>query len=180
MKKIVIIDYGCGNILSLQRALSKVKFNSILTREINEIETATHLILPGVGAFGNAMDLLKKYELIDSIKNHHYEEKPLLGICLGMQLLLSKSYEFGIHDGLNLIDGIVEKIFTEEKKVKIPHIGWSQVQFEHELEKFKNFNEKNFYFVHSFIAKTFDAKNTIAYTNLLGLKIPSIIKKKIL
>ncbi len=178
MKNIAIIDYGCGNILSLKRALSKIGYNSDLTRDSDKISKATHLILPGVGAFGNAMELLKKYNLLSSIKSHGNDGKPLLGICLGMQLLLSNSYEFGKHEGLNLIEGSVEKISDQtKKKIKIPHIGWNKIKFNYMAKEYKKFDGKNFYFVHSFIAKTTNSKNTIAYSNFSNLKIPSIIKR---
>jgi glutamine amidotransferase len=88
VKKIVIIDYGCGNLLSIERAIKKVGYNSIVSRDLNELRKATHIILPGVGAFGNAISLLKEYSLIEIIKKHNLKEmKPLLGICLGLQLL---------------------------------------------------------------------------------------------
>ena len=116
MKNIIIIDYNCGNILSIERALNKMNFNSKLSRDLTEISNATHLILPGVGAFGSAMDLLTKYKLIEPIKKHVKKNKPLLGICLGMQLLLTKSFEFGEFDGLNFIEGTVEKITDQTKK----------------------------------------------------------------
>ena len=113
MKKIIIIDYGCGNIISLQRAINKIGFESLLSKKPEEISEATHLILPGVGAFGNAMKLLKKFKLDHAIIKHASKNKPLLGICLGMQLLLSKSYEFGEHKGLDLIKGNVEKLTSQ-------------------------------------------------------------------
>ena len=97
MKKIIIIDYGCGNIVSLQRAIKKIGFESTLSNKQEKISDASHLILPGVGAFGNAMKLLKKFKLDQAIIKHASKNKPLLGICLGMQLLLSKSYEFVIY-----------------------------------------------------------------------------------
>ena len=179
MKNIVIIDYDCGNILSLKRALSKINLDSKLSRNTNEISNATHLILPGVGAFGSAMNLLKKYKLTNIIKDHAKKGKPLLGICLGMQLLLTKSFEFGETEGLNLIEGKVEKITDQtSRKIKVPHIGWSEINFEKEKKLFNKFEKKNFYFIHSFIAKTLDKESTIAYANFEELKIPAIIKKK--
>ena len=179
MKNIVIIDYNCGNILSLKRALDKMNLDNKLSRDIKEISSASHLILPGVGAFGSAMDLLTNYALIEPIKNHVKKNKPLLGICLGMQLLLTKSYEFGEHYGLNLIEGSVEKISNQtEKKIKTPHIGWSEINFNKDEEIFNKFDKKNFYFIHSYIAKTTNKKNTIAYTEFEDLKLPAIIKYK--
>ena len=108
MKKITIIDYGCGNLLSIKRGLEKIGFESNISDDKNIIFDSTHLILPGVGAFGNAMNFLKKYDLVDIlIEQVKTRKKPLIGICLGMQLLLSKSYEIGEHEGLNFIEGNV-------------------------------------------------------------------------
>ena len=179
MNNIVIIDYDCGNILSLKRALNTMNLNSKLSRDINEISNATHLILPGVGAFGSAMNLLKKYRLIEPIKNHVKQNKPLLGICLGMQLLLTKSFEFGEFYGLDLIEGTVEKITNQTtRKIKIPHIGWSEIHFEKGSQLFNKFDKKSFYFIHSYIAKTKNKEKIIAYTEFEDLKLPAIIKKK--
>ena len=117
MRKITIIDYGCGNILSIERAISKVGYKTSVSRDLQILENSTHLILPGVGAFRNAMSLLNKYELVNVIKKHAIEKKkPLLGICLGMQLLFTSSNEFGFYKGLNLIEGKVEKNFRPGKK----------------------------------------------------------------
>ncbi len=177
MKKIIILDYGCGNIVSLQRAIKKIGFESLLSNKPDEISTATHLILPGVGAFGNAMELLNKFELVNIIKEHASRNKPLLGICLGMQLFLTKSYEFGEHLGLNLIEGNVEKLSYQTKnKIKIPHIGWNEISFKNLNSKFKNFEKKNFYFVHSYIGKTTNPNDTIAFSKISDVKIPAVIK----
>jgi glutamine amidotransferase len=179
MKNIIIIDYNCGNILSIKRALNKMNLNSKLSRDMTEISNATHLILPGVGAFGSAMSLLTKYKLIEPIKKHVKKNKPLLGICLGMQLLLTKSFEFGEFDGLNFIEGTVEKITDQtKKKIKTPHIGWSEIYFEKEKKIFEKFDKKIFYFIHSYIAITKNKENTIAYTEFEDLKLPAIIKNK--
>ena len=117
MRNITIIDYGCGNVLSLHRAIEEVGFKSSVTKEKSEISKSDLLILPGVGAFGNAMHFLQKYDLvnilIDQVK---LKKKPLIGICLGMQLLLSKSYEIGEHKGLDFIEGNVIDIKKKTKK----------------------------------------------------------------
>ena len=108
MRNVTIIDYGCGNVLSLYRAIQEIGFKSLVTKEKSEISKSDLLILPGVGAFGNAMNFLKKYDLVDIlIEQVKTRKKPLIGICLGMQLLLSKSYEIGEHEGLNFIEGNV-------------------------------------------------------------------------
>ncbi len=178
MSKIVIVDYGCGNILSLKRALKFLGFASELTKDKTKILNANSLILPGVGAFGNAMQLLEINGLKDILKEYAIKErKPLLGICLGMQILLSKGFEFGEHKGLNLIPGVVNKIKFNDKKYKVPHIGWNKIfvnQSDH--ENLLSFNLKNFYFVHSYIAITKKLENTLAKTEYGGLELPAIIK----
>ena len=122
MKKIIIINYGCGNILSLRRALKEIGYESSLSNNNDEIMSADFVILPGVGAFENAIKLLNKYKLIQTIKNYVAQKKPLLGICLGMQILFSTGYEMGSHTGLNFIKGKVDKINKDRnnKKIKIP------------------------------------------------------------
>ena len=105
MKKIAIIDYGCGNILNLTRAIRHLGYQAEITREEEKIMGSSHVILPGVGAFGKAMEQLKKYRLENIILKYVKLEKPLLGICLGMQILLTKGHEFGVHKGLGLIEG---------------------------------------------------------------------------
>ena len=118
MKKIVIINYGCGNILSLKRALKEIGYESSLSNKNDDIISADFVILPGVGAFQNAIELLNKYKLTKTIKDYVALKKPLLGICLGMQILFSKGYEMGSHTGLNFIEGKVDKIDKHLKNKK--------------------------------------------------------------
>ena len=128
MKKITIIDYGCGNILNLVRAIRFLGYEVKTTHDEKKIINSSHVILPGVGAFGNAMKQLEKYNLHNIILEYAKLNKPLLGICLGMQILLTVSYEFGIHKGLGLIEGEVIKISNKKnKEIKIPHIGWNEL-----------------------------------------------------
>ena len=136
-KKIAIIDYGIGNILSVQRALETLGANVILTKKEKEITDVSHVILPGVGAFGAAMNNLNKFNLLNPILETTKKGNFLLGICLGMQMLLSKSFEFGNHQGLELIKGKVVKIEPkkENKFFKSPYIGWSNLQL---IEKNKS------------------------------------------
>lgn len=178
MKSVSIIDYGCGNILSIKRAVEFIGFKAELTSDSESILKSDSIILPGVGAFGNAINLLKKKKLINVIKNFSLnEKKPLLGICLGMQLLLSKSFEFGEHSGLNLIPGEVIKLSLKDKKNKIPHIGWKSVFFKEKNIIFdKKFDKKEFYFVHSFVVQTKDINNTIATCKYYERNIASVIK----
>ena len=182
MKKIIIIDYQCGNLLSLHRAIESIGYTAELTHDSKKILNATHLILPGVGAFGHAIDKLDKFNLKDTIRSFAFSKKPLLGICLGMQLLFSKSYEFGIYLGLDIIEGEVVKLNSSENKIKIPHIGWSEIfpiNLNNNCSKLfsKDLHGKNFYFVHSYIGKTKDPNKTNFITKYFDISIPAIVSK---
>ncbi|HAS78494.1 MAG TPA: imidazole glycerol phosphate synthase subunit HisH, partial [Ruminococcus sp.] len=122
---IAIIDYGAGNIFSVKNALDYLKLESVLTSDKKEIENADAIILPGVGAFPSAMKMLDKSGLTDTLKTEA-EKKPFLGICLGMQMLFSKSYEFEECDGLGFIEGKVDKIDAPD--LIIPHMGWNKLE----------------------------------------------------
>jgi len=182
MKKITIIDYDCGNILNLARALEFLGYAAETTSDNKKILGSSHVILPGVGAFGNAIKNLEKRNLREVILEYAKLNKPLLGICLGMQILLSTSYEFGVHKGLGLIEGEVVKISNKNgKKIKIPHIGWNEI---YPLNKKKNWENKilnnalvgkSFYFVHSFIGLTKNLNSTIAVCNYSGISIPAVV-----
>jgi len=185
MKKITIIDYGCGNLLSLSRAIEFLGYESETTRDTNKIINSSHVILPGVGAFGNAMKKIEENNLLQAIQNYAKLNKPLLGICLGMQLLFTKSYEFGDHKGLDLIEGEVKKISSKnDKKIKIPHIGWSEIYPINGEKKWKSkiLNNsllgKSFYFVHSFGGFTTDPNCTIAVCKYSDIYISAIVAKK--
>lgn len=186
-KKVVsIVDYGVGNLMSVIFAFKNLgnKVKIISTKK--EVEKAELLVLPGDGAFGFGMDQLRKRRLIDSIYNYVKEKKPFLGICLGMQLLMTESYEFGHHEGLNLIEGSVvpfEPVNKVKKKdYKIPHIGWNQ------LKKPKKISWKNTilndikdnsesYFVHSFKIMPKNKKNILAITEYGNQSFCSVITK---
>ncbi len=163
---IAIIDYGVGNIFSLCSSFGAIGAEAVLTGDKEVICRADKLILPGVGAFGDAADKLKSCGLWDVVLSEAKGGKPLLGICLGMQLLFDESHEYGIHKGLGLIPGRVMPIAPEVPKgVKIPHIGWNALHFTGEPSPlFAGLNEGNHvYFVHSYYA-TDCAENTIATT----------------
>ena len=154
---IAIIDYGVGNLFSLKSSFAMLGEQAIVTADPNEIDKADRIILPGVGAFGDAADKLNKSGLADVIKYQTDAGKPLLGICLGMQLLVDKSYEYGEHEGLHLISGEIRPIAEViDNSLKIPHIGWNLLKFPENKPKnplFKYINEGDFvYFVHSFYA----------------------------
>ncbi len=151
---LAIIDYGVGNLFSLVSSLKAIGVEAVITGDPKVIESADRLILPGVGAFGDASQKLKVSGLIDVIKNKVKEGTPLMGICLGMQLLFEKSYEYGEHEGLGLIKGkVIGMENTIPKELKIPHIGWNALKFTKESPIFKYINEGDcVYFVHSFYA----------------------------
>ena len=181
-KKITIIDYGCGNILNLARAIKFVGYEVDITHDKNKIINSSYVILPGVGAFGNAMKQIEKYNLHNTILEYAKSNKPLLGICLGMQILLTVSYEFGVHKGLGLIEGKVIKISNEKnKEIKIPHMGWNEIYPNNNKKEWKNkilkssSIGKSFYFVHSFVCITKDYDSTIAVCNYSDISIPAVI-----
>lgn len=168
---IAVIDYGAGNIFSVKNALDYLGMESILTDKKEDIETADALILPGVGAFPSAMEMLNKSGLVDTIKTQA-KKKPFLGICLGMQLIFEKGYEFEECDGLGLIPGSVKKM--EEKNLIIPHMGWNKLEVLNDCPLLAGLDENSFvYFVHSYKAEC-DDKNIAAYSNYGG-RVPALV-----
>ena len=185
MKKITIINYGCGNILNLARSVEFLGYEAEIANDKEKILNARHLILPGVGAFSTAAKQLDKYNLYESISEYSKSKKPLLGICLGMQLLFTSSYEFGNHKGLGLIEGEVTKISGNvNKELKVPHMGWNEIypannEKEWENKILKNtLIGKNFYFVHSYVGITKNPKSTIAVCNYSNISIPAVVSKE--
>lgn len=176
---IAIIDYGLGNLNSVYKALERLGFNTVITGNPKEIDEAEALVLPGVGALHDAMENLKQASLIDCIKENVKKGKPILGICLGMQLLYEKSFEDGEWEGLGLLKGEIVK-FDEnkfEQKLKVPHMGWNQLVIEKENNILKYVNEGDYvYFVHSYYAKS-DFSEVVAYADY-GVKVPAIVAKE--
>ena len=180
---IAVIDYGVGNLFSLLSSLNYVGLHTKLTNDIEEIKNANGIILPGVGAFRDAIGNLEKYGLKETLINEARKGKPFLGICLGMQMLFEKSYEYGEYKGLGLINGTVEEIkkyIPENSDLKIPHMGWNSLIIN---ERFKDDkilkdidNNEYVYYVHSYFAKT-DTKNIVTYSEY-GTKIPGIVKNE--
>ncbi len=181
MKTISILNYGCGNLLSIKRAIEEVGYNSKIISEKEEIEKANFIILPGVGAFENAMNLLMSKNFIEPLKKFALmDNKPILGICLGMQLFLTKSFEMGEHNGLDFIPGkvISLKKLSKKKEIKVPQISWNKIKFLKESEVAivqKDLYDKSFYFIHSYMAQLDDKKNLLGYSNYYDLSIPAII-----
>ena len=155
---IAIVDYGVGNLFSLNSSLEMIGAESVVTADEAVLRSADKILLPGVGAFEDAARKLRESGLADLIKELAAEGKPLLGICLGMQMLFEKSYEYGEHEGLGLIPGSVRPIRDViPADYKIPHIGWNALRFRQENPLFKYIGEGDcVYFVHSFYASACD------------------------
>jgi len=152
MSAVVIVDYGMANLRSVQKALEHVGHVARISSEPTEIAQAERLILPGVGAFRDAIARLNEAGLAEPIRQHVHAGKPFLGICLGLQLLFSRSYEDGEHEGLNLFEGEVVR-FTPTPGLKIPHMGWNTLKLVQPLPLFRDLpGPPCFYFVHSYYA----------------------------
>lgn len=180
-RKITIVDYGLGNIFSVNRAFS---YNNCLVDIASTPEQITHadfLVLPGVGAFKKGMQELQRRHFLEPISNHAKSGKPLLGICLGMQLLFDSSEENGDSQGLGLIPGKVERIIPNDSLAKVPHIGWgrlnvNQNHFAAKLPLFKNVDNQFAYFVHSY-HPICQQKHLLAHTQYHGHKINAMVMK---
>jgi glutamine amidotransferase len=185
MTEVVVIDYGLGNLLSVVRGLEQCGAKVTVTSDPEIIISATRAVLPGVGAFGNAMHELERLNLVEVIRRFAASGKPLLGICLGMQLLLDESDEFGKHRGLSIIPGRV--ISLPEKTIvgvpqKIPHIGWSALIPVQSLADWQGTALANcksgeaVYFVHSFMVQTIDAGDSIGKCLFGGHQVTAVIR----
>lgn len=177
---IAIIDYGVGNLFSVSASLEHLGIPHQVTKEISAIESATHILLPGVGAFGDASKQLFDSGLAEIVKEQS-AKKPLLGICVGMQLLFDVGHEFGEHSGLGLIPGSVGAIsddFSESQKnsLKIPHMGWNSLRFRKESPLFSSIQQGDaVYFVHSFHGKT--SEEFISSTVEYGIEITATVER---
>ena len=173
---VAIIDYGAGNLQSVKKALDFIGCKSIITSDTKEIENATHVILPGVGSFGDAMDSIRSRGLEEVIKNAASGNKKFLGICLGLQLLFEKSEESPGVKGLGIFNGNIVKI-PDNNLLKVPHMGWNSVSLNQKNGIFKDIKEESyFYFVHSFFLKDAD-KDIVAATTQYGVNIECAVQK---
>lgn len=174
---LAIIDYGVGNLFSLVSSLKSIGVDAVITSDPKVIENADRLILPGVGAFGDASEKLKISGLEGIIKNAVEKGTPLMGICLGMQLLFEKSFEYGEHQGLGLLKGnVIGMEGTIPKGLKIPHIGWNSLKFTSTSPIFKYINEGDcVYFVHSFYAV--DCEDSLIATAEYGRDLTAAVQK---
>ena len=145
---LILIDYGMGNLRSVSKALEKVGFSVKVSSDPEEVKKAEVLVLPGVGAFRDAMENLKKLGLLKEILRHIEKGKPYMGICLGLQLLFERSYEFGETEGFGVLEG---EVVLLPPKVKVPHIGWNQLWRQKPSDLLNGIKEgEYFYFVHSY------------------------------
>ena len=182
-KKITIVDYGLGNILSAEQSFKKTIIDNNINAQVSisnvpeEIKNSSHVVLPGQGAFKSCISGLSKIEgMVDALKDFALiKKKPFLGICVGMQLLATDSEENGKHKGLNWISGNIKKL--PDKKLKMPHMGWNEVI----PKKIKNNNliieKKDYYFVHSYYFDCKNSNNIMAYSKY-GIDFASIVFKE--
>lgn len=173
---ICIIDYGVGNLYSLKCSFEKIGADIIVSSDKDIISVADKIVLPGVGAFEDAAKKLEKSGLKEVLINEKEKGKPILGICLGMQLLFDVSYEYGVHKGLGFISGEVVPISDViPKELKIPHIGWNALQFNKSSKLFKYINDGDYvYFVHSYYAS--NCKDVTAFSEY-GANLTASVEK---
>ncbi|WP_321778980.1 imidazole glycerol phosphate synthase subunit HisH [Sulfurimonas sp.] len=164
---IAIVDYNMGNLASVQNAFALLGEKTVVESDPSKFKNYDKLILPGVGAFGDAMEHLRDRDMIDAIKEYAKSGKYMLGICLGMQLLFESSEEFGEHEGLGLIKGNVKAFDTSkfEEKLKVPHMGWNRM-FTTSHPLFENLDEEHYlYFVHTYHVNCTNEEDIIGRTN---------------
>jgi glutamine amidotransferase len=183
LKKVVIIDYQLGNLFSVKQACDTVGINAEVSSNREDILNADALILPGVGAFIEAMNNLKKFGLDTAIQNKVNGGTPIFGICLGQQLLFTESEEFGAGKGLDLISGIIKRFpeMIEKRKVKVPHIAWNTIFKVNQLwdnTALSDLSNNDFmYFIHSYYVKPSDDACILTQTNYDGIEFCSSILK---
>jgi glutamine amidotransferase len=185
-KKVVIIDYGLSNLLSITRAFEHIGVETEVTEDPRKIATADRIVLPGVGAFPLGIAELKKRGFFDEIKNSlEKKETPILGICLGMQMMLTKGFEIEETEGLDLVEGEIIKLpatNADGSKNKVPHVAWSQIYapegrtWENSIFKI-NHQQQYMYFVHSYYANTANKADVLSYTNFGDINFTSAFQK---
>lgn len=177
MSQIIIIDYGMGNLRSVQKAIEHVGYNAIISADPHQIARADKVILPGVGAFRDAIQAIHQHQLTEVIHEFVKSGKPFMGICLGLQLLFDLSYEDGEYAGLGIVPGKVRR-FPPATDLKVPHMGWNQLQTTEPRSRFLNDvpDDAWFYFVHSYYVDPEDPSWIAATTNY-GQDFVSVIAK---
>ena len=176
---IAILDYGMGNLRSVQKGLERVGFDALVTRDVGQIQGARGVVLPGVGAFSACMENLGKFGLIDSIREIVRQKKPFLGICLGFQLLFSESEEFGKQKGLDLFSGKVGG-FRADENLKVPHMGWNRIEKKKDSPFLEGiFSGDYVYFVHSFYVVPDDSSLIATTTDYGSSFVSSIVTERL-
>jgi glutamine amidotransferase len=171
-----IIDYGLGNIKSILSAIDFLGYDTKLCSKKDDLDDISHIIIPGVGAYKRALDLLKKKDLICKLNSHVLKlQKPVLGICLGLQLMAENSTEFGINNGFGWIKGNVDLL--PSKSQNLPNIGWESIRHNNSVLFDGIKQNSNFYFVHSYYLKN-NSFDVVANYDYGGIKIPAVIKKE--
>lgn len=187
-RKIVVVDYGIGNVFSVCNAIQQAGGNAELTGDLSHIRHADRVILPGVGAFARAMEALRQRGLDETLKAFVETGRPFLGICIGMQVLMDQSTEFGNYQGLGLIKGQVERIpdqTPDRNHLRVPHIGWATLKTEYKAGNSwetaplsaMEADGAAVYFVHSYHCQTNDPAQRIAYANYDGVAITAAIRR---
>ena len=172
---LAIVDYGVGNLFSLQASLNYLGIENIITADKELLQKCKQIILPGVGAFADAAGKLRQNHLDSILCELAMQGKPLLGICLGMQLLFDRSYEYGCHHGLGLLRGeIIPFEGNIAKDLRIPHMGWNNIHIQKEDELLRGNENSCFYFVHSYFASQCE-ESVIAYVDY-GVKVPAFVR----
>jgi imidazole glycerol-phosphate synthase subunit HisH len=175
-----IIDYEMGNLFSVSKALERLHVPYFISENKDELMKAAALILPGVGSFRDAMELLNESGLATMIRDYVNSGKPLLGICLGMQLLFEESEENGLNKGLGILPGSVVRFSGKTKSgesYKVPHMGWNKLTFLHSSPILKNIEEDFVYFVHSYYVVT-DDKEVVIADSEYDVKVPAVVGRE--
>lgn len=175
---VVIVDYGLGNLRSVAGAVQYNGFQPIISDEPAVITAASHLILSGVGAFGDGIDRLRRRNLVEVLNQAViHDQVPILGICLGAQLLCSSSTEFGDHQGLGWLDAAVRRIDVDHLGLRVPHVGWNDIRVVQESVLFDGIGEKDlFYFTHSYFMDAKSEQEVLANCDY-GISIPSAFQR---
>ena len=183
-KKVTIINYGSSNLKSVQRAFEACGAETLITHDANDLINADRLVFPGVGSFQSCMDMLRTLSLIEPLREYYQMERPFLGICLGLQVFLENSEEFGSCVGLGFVKGSVKPIpFIDDKTVrKIPHVGWEKLHFPNSKAGYSrgilnDIDKPIVYFDHSFHANVESESDVLAYSRHKGFKITAAINR---
>ena len=186
---VAIVDYGLGNLFSIQRACERASLEATVSSDARTILSADAIVLPGIGAFGDAMDALRRLDLVQPLREAAASEKVLMGVCLGMQLLMTESHEFGHHRGLGVIDGEVvgfRETFTGSHRVKVPHVGWNAIRRTRGAPGTDPWTDslldgvadnENMYFVHSFYVVPAAADATLSVSSYGGIEFCSSVRR---